>query len=55
MIVKGLPTNLLYSILDTLLLKEIQATIPEAIHFKIECRHYPAARYITGKIGRAHV
>ena len=44
-IVKGLLASQLCSISDELLLKEIQATIPEATRYKIEYCRDPAVRY----------
>ena len=44
-IAKGLLAGQLCSTSDELLLKEIQATIPEAIRYKIEYCRDPVARY----------
>ena len=35
-IAKELPTNLLYSTADTLLLQEIKVVVPETIRYKLE-------------------
>ena len=47
MIVKGLPTNLLYSTTDALLLQEIKAVVPETIRYKLEYRRDPIVKYTT--------
>ena len=44
-IIKGLSMNLLYSIVDALILKEIQATILETIYYRIEHYCNPNTRY----------
>ena len=46
-IAKGLPTNLLYSTTDTLLLQEIKAVVPETIRYKLEYQRDPIVRYTT--------
>ena len=46
-IAKGLPTNLLYSTADVLLLQEIKVVVPETIKYKLEYRRDPIVRYTT--------